>query len=31
MYSVSLHYKEKHEKNVRTCSRTTIPSGWQLS
>ena len=41
MYSLSLHYKEKHEKSVGTCSRHTTPlggsclrwqlSGWQLS
>jgi len=36
MYSLSLHYKEKPEESVGTCSRTTTPleshlSRWQLS
>jgi len=31
MYSLSLHYKEKHEKSMGTCFRPTIPLGWQLS
>jgi len=26
-YSLSLHYKWKHEKSVGTCSRPTIPLG----
>jgi len=25
MYLLSLHYKEKHEQSVGTCSRTTTP------
>jgi len=29
MYPLSLYYKEKHEKSVGTCSRPTIPLGWQ--
>jgi len=31
MYSLSLHYKEKHEKSVGTCFRLTVLLGWQLS
>jgi len=29
MYPLLLYYKEKHEKSVGTCSRPTIPLGWQ--
>jgi len=31
MYSLILHYKEKHEKSVGTCSHPTTPLGWHLS
>ena len=31
MRSLLLHYKDEHETIVGTCSRPTIPLGWQLS